>query len=294
MSMTFLAGYEHLVRENESLAPYTWLQIGGPARYFAEPTTADEMVAVVRAALQAQLPIRVLGGGSNLLVQEAGWDGLVLHLAAPGLSAIRIEGTRVIVGGGAKLSHLISHTVGAGLAGLEHLVGIPGTVGGAVAGNAGVVNGDIGSRVVRVKTIDRQGQLADRRPPEVQFSFRRSDLEDAIVVEVELQLEPRPVQELTRQMQNSWIVKRSQQPSTDQRSALAFLDPAPHSAAELIDRAGLRGAAEGEVSLSSQNPGYIVVSGAATSQQVLALLERVRKAVALQTGVQLQPHLRIW
>jgi len=289
-----LAGYAHLVRENEPLAPYTWLQIGGPARYFAEPTTISELSSLVQAAAQEQLPVRVLGGGSNLLVQESGCDGLVLHLTAPKLAAIEIDGKKVTAGGGAKLSHVISHTVGAGLAGLEHLVGIPGTIGGAVVGNAGVVNGDIGSSVRRVKTLDRHGKIVDRQPSELQFSFRRSDLDDVTVVEVELELEQGDVGELTRRMQNSWIVKRSTQPPTDQRAALAFVDPSGITAAELIEQSGLKGAVDGEAALSGQYPGYIVVSGNATSHQVLALLDRVRKAIAQRTGIQLQSHLRIW
>jgi len=292
--MNFLTSNAHLIRENEPLAPYTWLHIGGPARYFAEPTTVAELMALVEGAAREQIPVRVLGGGSNLLVQEAGFDGLVLHLSAPELAAIRIEGSRVIAGGGAKLSHIISRAVGAGLAGLEHLVGIPGTIGGAVVGNAGVVNGDIGSLVVRVSTLDRQGKLVQRVPPAFQFSYRRSDLDDVTVVEVELALEIGDGTQLTRRMQNSWIVKRSTQPPTDQRAALAFVDPSGITAAELIDQAGLRGTAEGEVSLSSQFPGYIVVSGSATSKQVLALLDRVRRTVAQRTGIQLQSHLRIW
>ncbi len=163
--MKFLSDYAHLVRENEPLAPYTWLEIGGPARYFAEPNTVAELQGLVASAVKDHVAVRVLGGGSNLLVQEAGVDGLVLHLASPELSAIRIDGRKLIVGGGAKLSHVITRAVGAGLAGLEHLVGIPGTIGGAIVGNAGVVNGDIGSRVQRVTTIDRNGELVTRRPP---------------------------------------------------------------------------------------------------------------------------------
>lgn len=292
--MKSLSDFPHLVREHEPLAPYTWLQIGGPARYFAEPTTVPQLQDLVAAAHHDKVPVRVVGGGSNLLVQEAGCDGLVLHLAAADLTSIHISGHRVIVGGGAKLSHVISSVVGEGLAGLEHLVGIPGTIGGAVVGNAGVVNGEIGSHVVRVRVLDATGKLVDRRTSEFQFSYRRSDLDDVIVVEVELELESGDVKELTRRMQNSWIVKRAGQPPTDQRAAIAFVDPAGITAAELIDQAGLKGTAEGEVSLSNQFPGYLVVSGNATSVQVLALLDRVRKAVLLRTGIQLQSHLRIW
>lgn len=292
--MKLLNEFAHLVREMEPLAPYTWLQIGGPARYFAEPTTTTELSSLVRAAASEQLPVRVLGGGSNLLVREAGADGLVLHLAAPELSSIKIDGNRVLVGSGAKLSHVISRTVGAGLAGLEHLVGIPGTIGGAIVGNAGVVNGDIGSQVVRVTTLNRQGDLVERLPSDYQFSYRRSDLDDVTIVEVELRLESGDATALTRRMQNSWIVKRANQPPTDQRAALAFVDPSGITAAELIEQAGMKGAVEGEATLSSQFPGFLVVSGNASSQNVLALLDRTRKSVAQRTGIQLQSHLRIW
>lgn len=292
--MPFPNGFEHLLRENEPLAPYTWLQIGGSARYFAEPTTIAELAGIIRSASEDPLTIRILGGGSNLLVREVGVDGLVLQLSAPELSSIKIDGKRVFAGGGARLSHLISRTVGAGLAGLEHLVGIPGTVGGAVSGNAGVINGDIGSRVRRVKCVTRSGELVEREGSSLQFSYRLSNLDDVVVYEVELELDPGNKAELTRRMQNSWIIKRSQQPPSDQRAAQAFIDPSSITAAELLDQAGLKGATLGETSLSSQFPGFLIVSGGATSEQVLALLDRVRKTVEEQTGVQLQPHLRIW
>lgn len=292
--MSFPSGFEHILRENEPLAPHTWLQIGGPARFFAEPTTTAELASIVRSASERQLTIRVLGGGSNLLIRESGIDALVLHFAAPDLSSIRIDGKRVIAGSGARLSHLISRTVGAGLAGLEHLVGIPGTVGGAVSGNAGVVNGDIGSRVRRVKCVTRTGECIEHEQSSLQFSFRLSNLDDVAIYEVELELEAGNIADLTRRMQNSWIIKRSQQPPSDQRSALAFVDPSGITAAELLEQAGLKGVSRGETSLSTQFPGFIIVSGGATSDQVLALLDYVRKAVDERTGVQLQPHLRFW
>ncbi len=292
--MPFPSGFEHVLRENEPLAPYTWLQIGGPARYFAEPNTVAELANILRGVSEAGIGFRILGGGSNLLVREEGVNGLVLSCAAPELSSIKIDGRKVVAGAGAKLSHLISRTVGIGLAGLEHLVGIPGTVGGAVAGNAGVVNGDIGSRVRRVGCITRQGELVQRNASDLQFSYRLGNLDDVAIYEVELELEPGNVAELTRKMQNSWIYKRSQQPPSDQRAAVAFIDPSGITAPELIDSVGLKGVSLGEVTLSAQYPGFLVVSGGATSEQVLALLDRVRKAVEQRTGIQLQSHLRIW
>lgn len=292
--MRFPQGFEHILAEREPLAQHTWLGIGGSARYFAEPNTVTELSKIIRSAHASQIPIRILGGGSNLLVRESGVDGLVLSFAAPELCAIKIEDTRIAAGGGAKLSHLISRAVGAGLAGLEQLVGIPGTIGGAVAGNAGEVNVEIGSLVKRVKCVSNTGELIELAGSSLQFSYRVGNLDDLAIYEVEFELEHGNVVELTRRMQNSWIIKRSRQPPSDQRAAVAFIDPSGISAAEVIEQVGLKGASLGEVSLSSQYPGFLIVSGGATSEQVLALLERVQQMVAQKTGIQLQPQLRIW
>ncbi len=293
-TMIFSEKLHHLIHENEPLAPYCWLRIGGPARYFAEPTTIAELRALVAEASAAGISIRVLGGGSNLLVREPGVDALVISLAAPDFSQIRIDGTEVKVGAGAKLGHLISRTIGAGLAGLEHLVGIPGTVGGAVVGNAGVTNSDLGNYVVAVTVIERDGQLRRLEKSGLQFAFRRSNLDDAIVCDVELRLEKGSEQELTRRMQANWIIKRAHQPSTELRSVLAFVEPGVASIGELFEATGVKGSAEGEASLSGPFPGYIIVSGTASSDQVLALIARVRRIVEMKTGIALQSQLRIW
>ncbi len=292
--MTFSSKTLHLVREQEPLAPYTWLQIGGPARYFAEPTTFAELAQLVIEATQAKLSIRILGDGSNLLIREAGIDGLVISLSAPELSQITIEGHHIRAGAGAKLGHLITRSVGAGLAGLEHLVGIPGTVGGAVIGNAGITNDDLGEHIVAISILNRDGKVSQRVRGELQFAHRRSNLDDCIITEAEFSLAAGDVNELTRRMQRGWIIKRANQPSTELRSALAFVEPGGISVGELLEASGQRAATEGEVSLSSQFPGYVVASGGATSEQVLALTARVRRAVELKTGIALQSHLRIW
>ena len=134
--MGLFDGFEHIVRQNELMAPFTWYRFGGPAEYFAEPTSVEELAALVGRAAEANVPVRVVGGGSNLLIRDAGVKGLVLHLAAPAFCQIEVAGNVVTAGGGAKLGHVISTTVGEGLSGLEDLVGIPGSVGGALRSNA--------------------------------------------------------------------------------------------------------------------------------------------------------------
>src|SRR5579872_4502529 len=135
--MPSLDHFKDITHPDEPLAPYTWLKTGGLAQYFITPRTADELVEVVRCCYQNHIPMRVLGGGSNILVRDEGVPGVVLHLSDPSFSEIAVDGTVLTAGAGTSLSHAISHSVKAGLAGLDVLVGIPGTIGGALRGNAG-------------------------------------------------------------------------------------------------------------------------------------------------------------
>ncbi len=290
----FSTSLQHLIRRDEPLAPLTWLQIGGPAKYLAEPNSLDELSQLLAEAHRGSLPVRVLGGGSNVLCRECGFDGLVLSLSTAELSKIEIRDQRLTARAGAKFNHVICAAVGAGLAGLEHLAGIPGTIGGAVVSNAGVTNDDIGSHVARLTLIDRDGKLIEKDRQALQFGFRRSNLEDLFIAEAELSLEKADSVELTRRMQTNWIVKRTTQPPSGSRTVQAFIEPDGTSLADALEQAGVRGIADGEVALSHQHPGYLIVAGAATSDQVLALIDRVARAVEIRCGIQLQSSLKIW
>ncbi len=155
--MTIPETLQHLIRSDEPLAPLTWLGIGGPAHFFAEPVDRDQMVQVVTWAAENQLPTRILGSGSNVLVRESGFDGLVVSLAAAATSVLSIQGDRLTAGAGGKLSHAVVKAVGGGLGGLEHLVGIPGTVGAAVVGNVSSGGRDIGTVVESVRVMNPDG-----------------------------------------------------------------------------------------------------------------------------------------
>lgn len=288
------SGLEHIIRVNEPLGPMTWLKIGGPARYFAEPTTELELVQLLKLCYQSKLPVRLLGGGSNLMVREAGFDGVVVSLSSPLFSSISIEKNRIRCGCGAKLSHLITHAVGAGLGGLEHLVGIPGTVGGALHANASTLNGDIGQHVLGAKLLSASGELIERSGAKLHFATGTSSLDELVILDCEFQLEPADIKTLTSRMQTLWIVKRANQPNPSMACAIPFIDPITSSAAALIEQAGLKGASEGAVQLSAHYPNYLIAGTGATSEQVIALIERATMAVYKLTGVQLQLHLRIW
>lgn len=292
--MEFSKSVQHLIRHNEPLAPLTWLQIGGNAKLFAEPNSIEELAQLLSDAQSQSLNVRLLGAGSNILCRESGFDGLVISLATAELSRIDISQQRLIARAGAQLNHVISAAVGAGLSGLEYLAGIPGTVGGGVVSNVGVTNDDIGSHVARVTIIDRDGQLSELDRKKLQFGFRRSNLEDMVIAEVEFALQQMDPTELTRRMQTNWIVKRKSHPPSGTRTVQAFIEPDANSLADLFDHADVRGLADGEVCLSPQFPGYLIVSGHATSDQVLALMERVARAVEIRSGIQLPSPLKIW
>jgi len=290
----FSEKFQHIVRENEPLAQYCWLRIGGPAKYFAEPNSIDELRGLISVAAQRSMPVRLLGDGSNILVREEGFDGLVIRMATAEMCRIDITGSQLSARAGARLNHVISAAAAAGLAGLEHLAGIPGSIGAAVVANAGVTNDDIGSRVRAVHVIDRHGEVEVRTRETLQFGFRRSNLEDCMIAAVDLMLDPIDAAELTRRMQSSWIVRRATQPTSNLRVVQALIEPNGTNLADVLDSVGLRDAREGEAALSSQHPGFLVVSGKATTQDVLALLGRVLRAVEAKTGIQLQSQLKIW
>jgi UDP-N-acetylmuramate dehydrogenase len=297
-SMSFPDQLQHLVRADEPLGPLVWLGIGGPARFYAEPLEISELTQIVRAAKDAGIAIRILGDGSNVLVREAGFDGLVISLATPATSQLQISGNRLTAGAGAKLSHAVIKAVGAGLAGLEHLVGIPGTVGGAVVGNVSSGGRDIGSTVQSVQVLDVDSNspsgLREIASEEIGFSHRKSALGGLVVTSVTFELESRDSVSLTKRMQKLWIGRNSTRPTDERRIAMPFIDPDSMSARELIQSVGLSGIREGEVSLDSSQPHYLIAHTGATSDQCLRLIERVREQVLLQTGIDLQLNLQIW
>jgi UDP-N-acetylmuramate dehydrogenase len=292
--MSFPDDLLHLVRTDEPLGPLVWLGIGGPARFFAEPVDLDQLTQIVKAASHSGLLVRILGSGSNLLVREAGVDGVVISLTAAAISQLSIEGNEIKVGAGAKLSHAVIKAVGAGLGGLEHLVGIPGTVGGAVVGNASSGGRDIGSAVRAITVLEKDGSARTLTPHEAGFSHRKTALSGLTLLDVTFALEPTDSAALTKRMQKIWIGRNASRPSEERRIAVPFVDPDGMPAKELIQSVGLAEIREGNVSLDAHQPNYLVAHEGATSDQCLSLIEQVREQVLVRTGIDLQLNLQIW
>jgi UDP-N-acetylmuramate dehydrogenase len=292
--MPIPSGFEHIVRENEPLAPHTWFRLGGPAQYFAEPTSVAELAALVRRCHEAGLPVRLVGGGSNVLVRDEGLSGMVVALGAAAFGQIQAQGRRVVSGGGAKLGHVISTAVREGLGGLEMLVGIPGTVGGALHTNAGTHGGDVGQAAATATVMNRSGEIVTRQRHELRFGYRNSSLDELVILEAAFELEPGDARHLTKQMPQAWILKRAAQPLSDQKTGQIFKSPGGNSAASLIKDAKLDGTKVGDAEISERNANFIVVGAHATSRDVLELIEIVRRGVAERMGVELELALEVW
>ena len=187
--MNCLDKFADITRRDELLAPYTWLKLGGPAQYFIEPRSVEELCEVVKCCQESDIPLHVLGDGSNLLIRDEGVSGAVLRLSAGDFADVSIEGTEVKAGAGAALSHVISRAVAAGLTGLEDLAGIPGTIGGAIVGNAGGRSGELGSKVTSIDVITHRGEVETIPADLINFQYRGSHIDAPVVLSATLQLE---------------------------------------------------------------------------------------------------------
>ena len=292
--MSIIEGFENIVRENEPLAPYTRLRIGGVAEFIAEPTTVEELQSLVQRFVDEDQPVRVLGGGSNLLVRDEGVAGLVILLSAPVFCNIDVVDDRIKCGGGTKLSHFVSTAVGNGLVGPEKLVGIPGTVGGALHGNADSHGAAIGTWAKAAEVLTLKGEIKQRSENDLNFAYRQSSLNELAILNAEFQFERDAPEALTRQMQKLWIVKKAGQPGIDQNAAYVFKDQGGETACALIERAGLRGTRIGNVEISPRDANFFVAEPGATSDEVLRLIDLVKNQVSDRLDVELEIGLDIW
>jgi len=292
--MNSLVAFKEISLLDQPLAPYTWMKIGGPAQYLVRPRNVDELRRVVRLCHEEQIPVRILGGGSNVLVRDEGVSGAVLQLFGESFGQIAVEGTTVRAGSGALLSQLISLTVKAELAGLETLTGIPGTVGGALHGNAGGRAGDLGQFVESVTVMNVKGEISTRKGDELWFGYRESNVDELVILEGSFRLQPGDSEEITRRMRKLWIMKKATQPLSFQSAGCIFKNPRGLSAGALIEQAGLKGIRVGEAEISDRHANFIVTTPGAKSDDVLRLIDLARSKVSEQFGVDLELEIKIW
>ena len=287
-------GFEKIVRQGEPLAMHTWFQLGGPAEFFAEPENTDQLIGLLTRCHEEGVEARILGQGSNLLVRDEGAPGMIIRLGSLEFGRIDIDGQRITVGGGANLGRLVTTAVHRGLGGMEMLVGIPGTVGGALHGNTGSHGGDIGQWTASATVVTTTGETFERTRDDLVFGYRESSLDEAVILEATLVLEEDDPLELARRMQKQWIIKRASQPMGHQCAGCIFKNPRGASAGELIDKSGLKGTRIGGAVVSERHANFIVAEQDCTSQDVLRLIDLVRSQVNDRMDVRLELEIEIW
>jgi len=292
--MSLLEDFNDIARPDERLAPFTWMKIGGPAQFFFEPRNPDELTSLIGSCHAGQVPVRVLGGGSNVLIRDAGVEGAVIRISGAGFANVETNGMTIRAGAGVPLSQLISHSVRAGLAGLEALAGIPGTVGGAIHGNAGGHSGDVGQSVKSVEVLTVKGDRFTRTEDELSFAYRESSVDELAILEAVFQLQEGDPGEITRRMRKLWIMRKATQPLTFQSAGCIFRNPRGMSAGALIEQAGLKGTRIGNAEISDRHANFVIAHDGAKSDDVLQLIDLARSKVSEQFGVDLELEIEIW
>jgi len=289
------------VRANVALAPLTTFRVGGPADWLVETRSADEIVAALRLARAAEVPATILGGGSNVLVADRGVRGLVIRTRG---GEVRAEGEDHIRADAAvTINGLVRWTITHGRAGLEAWAGTPGTVGGAVFGNAHFGGRLIGDLVTEVRLATRDGATTDVLRSAMAFGYDRSRLQDTgeILLSAVFRVSPGDPAELRATARASLAFRKRTQPLDTPSAGCIFQNPQPDrdavpegipwSAGALVDRAGLKGASAGGARVSPTHGNFIVNDGAATAAEIKGLIDRCRAAVRDRFGVELRDEI---
>ncbi|MBQ8748248.1 MAG: UDP-N-acetylmuramate dehydrogenase [Oscillospiraceae bacterium] len=287
---------ESELRYEEALAKHTSFRIGGPAEVMAFPKSAEELAELLKkSALLDSKPI-ILGAGTNVLAPDAGVRGVVICLKDCLGGMERLDETHIKVSAGVTMSRAAVFAANAGLSGLEFAHGIPGTVGGGVYMNAGAYGGEICQVCTQVEVMDMAGNLRIFSREEMAFSYRHSRLEDegGIVVSTVFALTPKPTEEIRAAMQDLMARRSASQPLELPSAGSAFKRPVGGYAAALIDSAGLKGHRIGNAAVSEKHAGFVVNLGGATAEDVKNLLFDVSERVFRESGIRLEPEVRIW
>jgi len=283
------------------LAPLTTLKVGGSADWLAEVQSAAELTELLAVARETAMPVTLLGGGSNVVVSDAGVRGLVVRLRLAGVTQEGSDSVRAEAG--LTINGLVRWTVSRGLAGLEEWAGTPGTVGGAIHGNAHWARRNVGDLVTRVRLISRAGEVTDVPQAEMEFAYDTSRLPRTgeIVVWADFRVGPGDPDALRARARASLAYRKQTQPLAQPSAGCMFQNPdpardglpagMPASAGALIDRAGLKGRREGGARISETHANFVVNSGAATARDIRTLVDAARTAVHDQFGVVLRDEV---
>jgi len=276
-----------------ALAPFTWFRVGGPAEALVSPADEDDL-AYLLARLPPEIPVTVIGVGSNLIVRDGGVRGVVIRLGGKAFGAIETMTDHRVIAGAAALDAQVARVAAeAGIDGLAFLRGVPGSLGGALRMNAGAHGGEMREAFVEAHAIDRSGAKRIFGPAEMGFSYRHSDApEDVIFTRAVLQGRPGDPPAIKAEMDRITAAREASQPIRDKTGGSTFTNPPGHKAWQLIDAAGCRGLVVGDAQVSTMHCNFLINRGEATAADIEALGEEVRRRVKAASGVELEWEIK--
>ncbi|MFQ5961310.1 MAG: UDP-N-acetylmuramate dehydrogenase [Candidatus Methylomirabilales bacterium] len=277
----------------EPLAHYTSFGIGGPADVMVIPEGVEDVGVALEVCRTEGIPYLLLGGGSNVLVRDGGFRGVVLRLDGV-FAQLTVEGRRVWAGAGVRLSRLVAFCSKLALSGVESLAGIPGTVGGAVKGNAGAFGGSIADHLAEVRLLTRDGDQQTFSRDRLEFSYRHTALlEGTVVVEAAFDLEPGDPVQIRRRVSENLLQRNRGQPVEWRSAGSVFKNPPGDYAGRLVEKAGLKGTRIGGACISPKHGNFIINLGGATAGDVLALIDLMRHRVREEMHVELELEVQV-
>ncbi len=276
------------------MARRTTIRVGGPAEFLVDARGERDIREVMQAARDADLPVLVIGNGSNLLVADEGIRGVVIAIGSE-MASVDVHGQTMIIGAGAPLNKAAQAAQAAGLSGMEALSGIPGTIGGAAYMNAGAYGAEMAKVVTRVDALDQEGSAYSLSVDELDYGYRESALmsRGLIATRVTLALAPGDPEEIAAAMRAFAAQRREKQPLTLPSAGSFFKRPKGHFAGGLIEAAGLKGLSVGGAQVSEKHAGFLVNTGNATARDFLDLMQTIQARVLETSGVMLEPEVRI-
>jgi len=288
-----ILGEEGDIRLYEPLSKHTTLRVGGPAQFWVEPRNETAFAELIRFCKRENLPLFVIGRGSNLLVRDGGMRGVVVHPSGGDFDKVDINGTEITAGVGAKLKQLAYAGKAAGLGGLEWMEGIPGAVGGALRMNAGAMGAQTFDRLVGVRYLDAAGNPHTKARNELKVNYRSvPELENNFAVSAVFRGQPAPIEEIIRKLEESQEKRRTSQPAAKSAGCI-FKNPDSCPAGQLIDELGLKNLRVGQARVSEVHGNFIVNDGAATAAEMLELIEQIQSTARAKRGIELQTEVQI-
>ncbi|PZR73242.1 MAG: UDP-N-acetylenolpyruvoylglucosamine reductase [Chthoniobacterales bacterium] len=288
-----IVGEEGDVRLYEPLAKHTTLRVGGPAQFWVEPRTEAAFAELIRYCRRENLPLFVIGRGSNLLVRDGGIRGVVVHPTGGEFDRVEVSGNEITAGVGAKLKQVAYAGKAAGLGGLEWMEGIPGAVGGGLRMNAGAMGAQTFENVVSLRYLDSEGNAHTKTPAELEINYRHvPSLDQNYAVSAVFRGTPSTTEEITRRLDESQEKRRTTQPSAKSAGCI-FKNPASCPAGKLVDELGLKNTRVGNARVSEIHGNFIVNDGDASAAEVLELIAKIQGVAKQQRGIELETEVQI-